>query len=151
MTIWRERFNPNHPKTCYNQLMEVQMDNSVLLARFWGGFGLIVSFLYLIRPNLLKNVIKEFDHESGTTIDAGYVTLILGVASLALYGKWSFDWRVLITIFGWLSVFKGARILAFPEYLKTLGSNERLLSMMKPILFIYCLLSAFLLYNGLSM
>jgi hypothetical protein len=39
----------------------------------------------------------------------------MGMVIVALYHVWSADWRVLVTLLGWLTVIKGAVIMLFPS------------------------------------
>ena len=45
----------------------------------------------------------------------GFITFIMGTVLVALHNVWSADWRVLVTLLGWLTVIKGAVIMLFPS------------------------------------
>jgi hypothetical protein len=45
----------------------------------------------------------------------GFMTFVMGMVIVALYNVWSADWRVLVTLLGWLTVIKGAVIMLFPS------------------------------------
>lgn len=125
-------------------------DITYALAKFWGGFGLIMAIMLFAKPKLLDDLFKEFDHQSGTTMVAAFLTITIGLASLALYAKWSFDWRVLITIFGWLTLLKGVRILMWPDILKNIGQNEKLAKYVKYMIAFIGVMSAYLFHKGLQ-
>ena len=56
----------------------------------------------------------ELARSKALTWLAGLLTFVIGVASVSFYHAWSSDWRVVVTIFGWLTVLKGAFITLFP-------------------------------------
>ena len=120
-----------------------------ILARFWGGVGLIFSLALLARPQILALLIDEFDHETPISVAMGMLTIIIGIASLSLYSAITFDWRVIITLFGWATLIKGIRILVFPNMLKGFAENQNLLNIIKIIIFIYGIGSAILLSKGI--
>lgn len=39
----------------------------------------------------------------------------MGMVIVALYNVWRADWRVLVTVLGWLTVIKGAVIMLLPS------------------------------------
>jgi hypothetical protein len=45
----------------------------------------------------------------------GLITFVTGTVIVALHNVWSADWRVLVTLLGWLTVVKGAVILLIPS------------------------------------
>ena len=56
---------------------------------------------------------------------SGVLTMIAGVAILLAHNVWVADWRVLITVFGWLAAVGGAARIALPGASKAVG--ERML------------------------
>ena len=53
--------------------------------------------------------------DRGFTLVSGYLALIIGLATVILHNVWVADWRVVITVFGWLSLLKGIVRIGFPE------------------------------------
>jgi hypothetical protein len=43
------------------------------------------------------------------------ITFVMGMVIVALCNVWNADWRVLVTLLGWLTVVKGAVITLFPS------------------------------------
>lgn len=90
------------------------METVIILAKFWGWFLIISCLIYLIKRKSLEEVIQLVENRTFTLI-SGYVTLLLGLISLILHNLWVGDWRVIITIFGWISLIKGVVAIGFPE------------------------------------
>ncbi|MFX0203457.1 MAG: hypothetical protein ACFFCW_45740, partial [Candidatus Hodarchaeota archaeon] len=53
--------------------------------------------------------------DKGFVFLSGWVLLALGLITIILHNVWVADWRVIITITGWASIFKGITRMGFPE------------------------------------
>jgi len=84
-----------------------------VLADVFGGMLVLVGMCALNKPYLMAGL-DELARSRARTWLTGLLTFVLGVASVAFYHSWSSDWRVVITILGWLTVLKGAFITLFP-------------------------------------
>lgn len=51
------------------------------------------------------------------TFFAGMLSLILGLITVILHNYWTYDARMLITLFGWMAIAKGVVRIAFPDKL----------------------------------
>lgn len=118
------------------------------LARFWGGVGLMFALIFLLKRDFLKSLLGEFDHLGALSASMGFMSVMIGIASLSLYAKWTFDWRVLITFFGWATLFKGVRILVIPDALKELIHSDKFTKFANTMIFIIGILSFYLLTKG---
>lgn len=90
------------------------MHYSNLLAEIWGITIAVVSLALLLRPATVGKLFKEAENEA-TMFFWGMVTLVIGVAQVLVHNVWALDWRLVITILGWLTVVKGLDLLFFPE------------------------------------
>jgi len=88
------------------------MEISIFLARFWGSLFIILG-LISIGAKLLGRII-EYTEDKTITVSTGYITLLLGLATVVAHNIWVFDWRVAITILGWITLLKGIEKIAFP-------------------------------------
>lgn len=76
---------------------------------------LIVGILFVIKSK--ESIGQLYDatvNDRGFAIASGYIALVLGLATVLLHNIWVADWRVVITVFGWLSLLKGVVRLGFP-------------------------------------
>jgi hypothetical protein len=62
----------------------------------------------------LGRVIEMTDNKP-FVISTGYISLLLGLATVILHNVWIADWRVVITILGWSTLIKGILKIGFPE------------------------------------
>jgi len=88
------------------------MEVTIFLARFWGSLFIILG-LSSVFAGFLGRVIK-YTEDKTITISTGYITFLLGLATVVAHNIWVWDWRVAITILGWVTLFKGIEKIAFP-------------------------------------
>jgi hypothetical protein len=125
------------------------MDISILLAQFWGALLVILSLELLLRKSALDNLFKRVNDKTFMII-SGYLALIIGLVTVILHNIWVADWRVVITVFGWLSLVKGVVRIGFPEITpKAVRAFKNSLALMKVMLIITAILGAWLLWVGL--
>lgn len=89
------------------------MDITIFLARFWGGLFIILG-LQSVFANLLGRTIKMTEVRA-ITVATGYITFLLGLATVILHNIWVPNWKVVITILGWTTLLKGITKVGFPE------------------------------------
>jgi len=122
------------------------METSIILAKFWGWFMIISCLIYLLRKKSWQGII-ELAKNKNLIILFGYLSLILGLFSLIFHNLWVGDWRVVITIFGWIALIKGIVGIGFPEltqkWAEKIGGK---LVLMKILLIIGILLGAWLIW-----
>jgi len=97
------------------------MDITVFLARFWGSLFIILG-LSSIGTNFLGRVIK-YTEDKSITISTGYITFLLGLASVVAHNLWVTDWRITITLLGWVTLLKGIEKITFPDRVNKLAQN----------------------------
>ncbi len=88
------------------------MEITIFLARFWGSLFMILGALS-VGAKFLGRVIG-YTEDKTVTISTGYITFLLGLATVVAHNIWVADWRVTITILGWITLFKGIEKIAFP-------------------------------------
>jgi hypothetical protein len=89
------------------------MEISIFFARFWGSLFIILG-LSTVGAKFLGRVIK-YTEDKTITISTGYITFLLGLVAVILHGIWTADWRIAVTLLGWITLFKGITKIAFPE------------------------------------
>jgi hypothetical protein len=107
-----------------------RMTNSTLISRLMGpillfmGIGAAIGLLGEF-PEAYVSVLREINNQSATLI-LGMFALLAGLASVNTHNLWVSDWRVIITILGWLAIARGALSLLFPN--KMYGIGEAILA-----------------------
>jgi hypothetical protein len=89
------------------------MTPSIFIARILGPVLLIIGIGLLLEGETFRAMAGEFMRNQGLVYITGILTLAAGLAILNVHHLWTRDWRVLITVFGWLFLIGGiTRILA---------------------------------------
>ena len=97
------------------------MGISIFLARFWGSLFIILG-LSTIGAKLLGRVI-QYTEDKSITVSTGYITFLLGLATVVAHNLWVADWRISITLLGWVTLFKGIEKIAFPGRINKLAQK----------------------------
>jgi hypothetical protein len=79
------------------------------------GSALVIVGITLFNKLYFSAVMTDMANSKGLLWVTGLITFVMGMVIVALYHVWSADWRVLVTLLGWLTVIKGAVIVLFPS------------------------------------
>ena len=122
---------------------------SYFLAQLIGLVLALFAVAGLIRPKLISTALRDFDHESFSTMTIGLIGMAAGLALVLAHNVWDGTWRVWITLFGWAALLKGFAYLVAPKWL--LGVSRSLLkseSLTRTFLVLVLILGAYLTYVG---
>jgi hypothetical protein len=114
---------------------------SIFLAKTIGLYLVIVSAAFILKANELKPVALDMVRNSSLVMFSGILALIFGILIVVSHNIWVMDWRVIITLLGWLALLKGVMRLFFPEFAmskmkKCVENNASYTMMMLVTLFI---------------
>ncbi len=101
------------------------MEVPIFFAKLAAVLYLCVGFGALFNKKHLHKVIENFQKNEGLDYLGAIFALILGFLVVATYNVWVWNSTVLVTIFGWGAVLKGAVHLLFPDFSRKM--MERLL------------------------
>ncbi len=93
------------------------MNISNYLSQLWGIIIAVVSLILLIKPKLLERLFAGAKNKR-TMFLWGIITLAVGVVMVLVHNIWVLDWRVVITILGWLTLIKGLDLLLLPKRMR---------------------------------
>jgi uncharacterized protein YjeT (DUF2065 family) len=89
------------------------METSVFLARIIGPLFVLTCFGFLMNPKHYRDVVQTFLGDPALYYLAGGASFILGMSIITFHNVWTPDWRIAITIVGWIALVRGVvRILA---------------------------------------
>jgi len=103
------------------------MATSRYIARLMGpvmliiGIGMIGGML--TEGDAYSSVMKEFIGSRALIFITGTLALVAGVAVVNAHNLWVPDWRVIVTVLGWLLIVRGVSNLVFPGTVQTLGDR----------------------------
>jgi hypothetical protein len=97
------------------------MQTSVFLARLIGPVMLVVGLAVFANQRAFRDMAEEFLASRALLFLSGLLIMPAGIAIVLTHNVWTADWRVLITLFGWLNAIGGAVRLAAPDTVMRTG------------------------------
>src|SRR6478736_1278795 len=97
------------------------MANSLFLARLIGPVMLVVGLAVFANQRGFREMAEEFLASRALMFLSGFILMPAGLAVVLTHNVWAADWRVLITILGWLTAIGGALRMLGPQGLKRAG------------------------------
>jgi hypothetical protein len=98
------------------------MRTSVLLARLIGPVFLAMGAGILVNRGAYAALAAEFLRSVALIYLSGLIALAAGLAIVNLHNVWAADWRVVITILGWLSLLGGIARIVWPQLAAQVGT-----------------------------
>ena len=99
------------------------MDRSIFLARLLGPTFAAIAFGILINLGMYESMIAEALHPGILFYLSGLLSLLAGLAIINLHNTWYADWRVIITVLGWLMTIGGIIRVVLPQIAIAIGST----------------------------
>ena len=90
------------------------MDNSILLARFIGPYIIVIDIGLLVNLKTYRTIMEDFFKNAALVYVTGLLTFVAGLAIVLFHNIWVLDWRLIITLFGWNILIKGALLVISP-------------------------------------
>ena len=125
------------------------MDISIFLARFFGIYLFIAGLLHFTRREFIRKAADQIFESEGLVVTTAILSLIIGLLVVLSHNVWVFNWRVTITIIGYMGLLKGVLRLFVPRM-----SDQKLFKKMlrgdNPIYIgiISWIIGFFLIYEG---
>ncbi|MFV8838484.1 hypothetical protein [Salinimicrobium soli] len=122
------------------------MDTSLFLAKFWGWYLLIFFFILSFNPIRIKQINEDLKDQKFQILIA-FMAIVIGLLNILVHNIWEPDWRFIITLLGWISLFFGLGLFIFP-----IQTSERMavinVKLIQLIYFLLFLIGIFLLNTG---
>jgi len=91
------------------------METSIFLAKLLGPYCIIVAIGILFNLKTYQKVMEDFCKNSALIYISGVMALFFGLLIVLFHNVWTPNWAVIITIFGWLGLIKGAWLIILPN------------------------------------
>jgi uncharacterized membrane protein len=98
------------------------MQPAVLIARLVGPVFVALGLGILLNASFYAAAITEAVHSPTLIYLSGVAALLAGLAVLNAHSAWPADWRVIVTIFGWLCVVGGVMRIVLPQLTASLAT-----------------------------
>lgn len=102
--------------------------NVTFFGLFWGWLTVIMTVIYFVRSDVLKDVKTAIVGDKSFRLIYGMASVMIGLASVIVTNVWTMDWRGLTSLFGWLALLKGILTLAWPELAQRTPYKTRMIS-----------------------
>ena len=116
------------------------MQTSIFLARLLGPALLTVGIGILLNQNYYRGMTREFVASRPLFYLAAVIGVIAGLAIVLVHNVWVLNWRVLITLLGWINLLRGAFSILLPEQSFALGGRAMASKHMPMIAGVFALL-----------
>lgn len=99
------------------------METSLFLAQLIGPVLIVIGVGLLLKQTEFREMATDFLSSRALIFVSGLLTLVVGLAIVLTHNVWEFNWPVIITILGWLSVFGGVFRILFPDSVQSMGTS----------------------------
>lgn len=89
---------------------------SIFLAKTIGLYLVIISAALMLKADEFKPMMLDMLRNPSLVLFSGIMALIFGILIVVSHNVWVMDWRVIITLLGWLTLLKGVGRLFYPEF-----------------------------------
>ena len=90
------------------------MDNSIFLAKFWGWYLIIFFLILSLNPKRIKEIFNDLNDEKFLIVTS-FVAIIVGLLNILFHNIWEPNWKLIITLIGWVSLYIGLSLFIFPS------------------------------------
>lgn len=90
------------------------MDISIFLAKFWGWYLIIFFVILSFNPKRIKQIFNDLKDEKFLIITS-FIAIIIGLLNILTHNIWEPNWKLIITLIGWLALFEGLALFMFPK------------------------------------
>jgi hypothetical protein len=94
---------------------------AILIARLIGPLFAALGLGMLLNATFFAAAVGEGAHSPVLIAISGMATLVAGLAILNAHHAWTADWRVIVTLIGWLFIIAGLIRLILPTLAETLA------------------------------
>jgi len=99
------------------------MLTSIYLAKLIGPILVLVAAALFVNRKAMDTIFREVLGSTFLLFLLGLLDFVAGLAIVLAHNVWVADWRVLITIFGWLLMVRGVVRVLIPDHTKDVGSK----------------------------
>jgi hypothetical protein len=99
------------------------MTISKMIAGLMGPTLVAIGIASLLNLGWFPAMAEEIARESALIFLSGILLFVAGVAIVRIHNIWSGDWRVVVTLLGWLAIFGGLARMFFPARLASIAGQ----------------------------
>ncbi len=88
---------------------------TIFFSRMLGPALMIIGLGVLLNRKIYRKVMKDFSKNAALVYLGGVFALFLGLVIVLFHNVWEASLAVIITIYGWGGIVKGAWLIMFPK------------------------------------
>lgn len=90
------------------------METSIFLAKFWGWYLFLFFVILSFNPTRIKQIF-EYLKDPKFAVLSSFLAIIIGLINILFHNIWEADWRIIITLLGWIALAKGIMMFIAPQ------------------------------------
>lgn len=90
------------------------MDTSIFLAKFWGWYLIIFFLILSLNPKRIKQIFNDLKDQKFLIIFS-FIAIIVGLLNILFHNIWELNFKLIVTLIGWLSLFIGLALFSMPK------------------------------------
>ncbi|TCK64818.1 hypothetical protein DFQ05_2555 [Winogradskyella wandonensis] len=90
------------------------MDVSLTFAKFWGWYLIIFFLILSLNPKRIKQIFDDLKDEKFLILSS-FIAIIVGLISIIFHNIWELNYKIVLTLIGWFSLFIGLALFIFPK------------------------------------
>lgn len=98
------------------------MQTSIFIAQLLGPMFAVVGIALLLKPHMFRTILPEFIRSPTWLYLAGFIGLLAGLALVRTHNIWTADWRLIITVIGWLTLVRALITIFQPQWIVAAGN-----------------------------
>jgi len=98
------------------------MSASTFIARLLGPMFVILGIAMLLKPHMFRTILSEFIGSPTWLYFAGFLGLLAGLALVLTHNVWAPDWRLIITLIGWITLVRALITIFRPPWIVAAGA-----------------------------
>ncbi|MGP8231865.1 MAG: hypothetical protein ACLQL2_04260 [Methylovirgula sp.] len=99
------------------------MSTSIFIARLLGPLFVVVGVAVPLKTQMFRAILREFNQSRALLYLAGVLGLLGGFATVLTHNLWVRDWRIIITLIGWLAIIRALVTIFQPQWIAALGER----------------------------
>ena len=92
----------------------IMEDTSIFLAKFWGWYLIIFFLIFSLNPKRIVQFTKDLQDQKFVILTS-FLAIVIGLLNILFHNIWDSDWRLIITLIGWLHLIIGLGLFIFPK------------------------------------
>lgn len=99
------------------------MSASIFIARLLGPLFIVVGIAVPLKTQMFRAILREFAQSRALLYLAGFFGLLGGLALVLTHNLWVRDWRLIITLIGWLTIIRALVTIFQPQWIVALAEK----------------------------